>query len=215
MSTANNDIASLREDYRAAQLTEDQVLQNPFAQFRNWLDSAISAQLREPNAMTLATVSAAGQPSARIVLLKGLDERGFCFYTNYQSDKAQQLESQKHAALVFHWIELERQVRVEGMVERVSAEESDAYFHSRPLASRVGAWVSPQSRVITSRAVLEEREKELTRSLGRSPARPEHWGGYRVVPNMVEFWQGRSSRLHDRLRFTRETDQWRIERLAP
>ncbi len=214
MNTAIN-IADLREDYRSASLTEQDVGKDPIAQFHKWLDAAISAQMREPNAMTLATVDSSGKPSARIVLLKGFDANGFCFYTNYDSRKGKELNQQKHAALVFQWIELERQVRVEGAVTRMTEQESDDYFNSRPISSRIGAWASPQSQVIESRAVIEEREQHYKNTLGDKPKRPPHWGGFRLAPDMIEFWQGRSSRLHDRLRFTKANQQWCVDRLAP
>jgi pyridoxamine 5'-phosphate oxidase len=216
-------VADLREDYRHAQLNEDQVDRDPITQFSHWLDEALAAQLREVNAMTLATVDTTGRPSARIVLLKGFDTRGFCFYTNYDSRKGRELNTanadQRYAALVFHWIELERQVRIEGRVTKVSEAESDTYFQSRPLASRIGAWASPQSQIIGSRMIIEQREQLYKSTLGANPARPAHWGGYRVVPDMIEFWQGRPSRLHDRLRYRLDqaaaAPAWVIERLAP
>jgi pyridoxamine 5'-phosphate oxidase len=211
----NINVADLREDYRRASLTEQDVDQDPIAQFQSWLDEAIGAQLREPNAMTLATVDSSGKPSARIVLLKGLDTNGFCFYTNYESRKGKELAQQRSAALVFHWIELERQVRVEGVVSRMTTKESDDYFNSRPISSRIGAWASPQSEVIASRTIIEEREQHYKNTLGDRPDRPPHWGGFRLSPEMIEFWQGRSSRLHDRLRFTKAGHEWRVDRLAP
>jgi pyridoxamine 5'-phosphate oxidase len=209
-------IADLRHNYTLQQLSEADVDPDPIKQFQQWLDQAIAAQLPEPNAMTLATATRDGMPSARIVLLKGLDERGFVFYTNYESHKAQDLAENPQAALVFLWTILERQVRIEGRVEKIAAAETDAYFQSRPLASRLGAWVSEQSHVIPDREVLEQRfaELEATYTDGQVP-RPPHWGGYRVIPQQIEFWQGRTSRLHDRLRYRLEQGDWLLERLAP
>ena len=198
-------------------LSEADLAPDPFAQFQAWFDTALAAGLPEPNAMTLATATPDGRPSARMVLIKGVDPRGFVFYTNYESRKGRELEANPWAALVFYWPELERQIRIEGRVERVAAEESDAYFASRPLGSRLGAWASPQSQVIPGRDVLEARLRDLeARFASGDVPRPPHWGGYRVVPEAVEFWQGRPSRLHDRLRYTRQADgRWAIERLAP
>jgi pyridoxamine 5'-phosphate oxidase len=198
-------------------LRETDVAPNPFQQFRTWLDEALAAQLPQPLGMTLATATADGQPSARMVLLRGFDERGFAFFTNYESRKAHELESNPRAALVFYWAELDRQVRIEGTVERTSAEESDAYFLTRPWGSRLGAWASPQSQVLAGREVLERRMEELAAQY-REPeiARPPFWGGYRVVPTVIEFWQGQPNRLHDRLRYRRlEDNSWCLERLAP
>ena len=198
-------------------LSEADLAPDPFAQFQAWFDTALAAGLPEPNAMTLDTATPDGRPSARMVLIKGVDPRGFVFYTNYESRKGRELEANPWAALVFYWPELERQIRIEGRVERVAAEESDAYFASRPLGSRLGAWASPQSQVIPGRDVLEARLRDLeARFASGDVPRPPHWGGYRVVPEAVEFWQGRPSRLHDRLRYTRQADgRWAIERLAP
>lgn len=213
-----DDIANLRKDYKLAALGKRDLASDPITQFRKWLDEAIRAQLPEPTAMNLATVDADGRPSARIVLLKGVDGRGFVFYTNYESRKGRALAAHPYAALTFHWVELERQVRIEGAVEKVSAEESDAYFASRPLASRLGAHASPQSEPIASREALLLKVAAVTARYGAlpgGPPRPAHWGGYRVLPERVEFWQGRRSRLHDRLVYLRETGGWRIERLAP
>lgn len=211
-----DDIADLRRDYKLASLEESDAGHDPLALFRRWFEEARSAQLPEPNAMTLATVTPDGGPDARIVLLKGLDERGFVFFTNYESRKGEELATRPRAALVFHWTDLERQVRVEGEVERIAADESDAYYRVRPLGSRIGAWASPQSRVIPDRDVLDTAVAEAQARFGDDPPRPPHWGGYRVLPRRLEFWQGRPSRLHDRLLCTlQDGGGWRIERLAP
>lgn len=213
----NTSVADLRKDYTFQGLKETDVDTNPFKQFQIWFDQALAAQLLEPNAMTLATTTKDGKPSARIVLLKGFDERGFVFYTNYESHKGQELAENPQAALVFWWAELERQVRIEGRVEQVSEQESDAYFHSRPFNSRLGAWASQQSQVIENREVLELNWQELqTQYENRDVPRPPHWGGFRVIPTAIEFWQGRSSRLHDRLLYRCIDDgSWIIERLSP
>ncbi|HVW52792.1 MAG TPA: pyridoxamine 5'-phosphate oxidase [Trinickia sp.] len=209
-------LSDLRKDYARGSLDETSVDADPIRQFETWFKQALDARLPEPNTMTLATVDARGYPSARILLIKGVDERGFVFYTNYESRKGADLAVNPHASLLFYWIELERQVRVEGTVVKTGAEESDAYFQSRPLGSRIGAWASEQSRPIESRALLEAREKSFAERFGDNPPRPPHWGGYRLVPETIEFWQGRPSRLHDRILYTRESaGDWRISRLAP
>lgn len=219
MSDLPHTIAQLRKNYGRAALNEASTPANPLELFAQWLQEAINAQLPEPNAMTLATVSSAMRPSTRVVLIKGFDARGIVWYTNYQSRKAQELAATPFAALQFHWVELERVVRIEGRVEKVSTEESDAYFHSRPLDSRIGAWASPQSQVIAGRSVLVTNAAKYGAQFLLNPPRPPHWGGYRLVPEQWEFWQGRKSRLHDRLRYRPEesapADAWVRERLAP
>ena len=208
-------IADIRSDYALKRLDENDVDADPFRQFHAWLAEALGAQVPEPTAMTLATVDEEGNPSARIMLLKALDERGFVFYTNYESRKGHELAARPRAALTFFWKELQRQVRIEGRVEKVSAAESDEYFAIRPLGSRIGAWASTQSAVIASRPWLEARVKAAEAQYGDNPPRPPHWGGYRVLPDWLEFWQGRQSRLHDRLAYTREASGWKLERLSP
>jgi pyridoxamine 5'-phosphate oxidase len=209
-------IADLRKNYTQAGLLETDVTADPFQQFKLWFEQAVAANLLEPNAMTLATVTAEGKPAARIVLLKGFDEHGFVFYTNYGSQKGVELQSCPYAALVFLWGDLERQVRIEGKVELVPIEEATAYFHSRPASSQLGAWASDQSSVIADRSILETRLQQLeTEYIDREIPKPTHWGGFRVVPTEIEFWQGRPSRLHDRLRYQLVDGAWRLDRLAP
>ena len=208
-------IADLRKSYERAELDEAASAADPMQQFSLWLGEAIAAQVPEPNAMTLATVGAEGRPSTRIVLIKGVDARGLVWYTNYDSRKGRELAAHPYAALQFHWVELERVVRIEGRVEKVDAADSDAYFDSRPLDSRVGAWASPQSQVIASRAVLVANAARYGAQFLLRPPRPPHWGGYRLVPDAWEFWQGRKSRLHDRLRYRLDAGAWLRERLAP
>ena len=209
-------IADLRKSYERAALNESDSLADPRLQFEHWLNQAIEAEIPEPNAMTLATVSSDLRPSTRVVLIKGVDARGIVWYTNYNSRKGQELAGNPFAALQFHWVELERVVRIEGQVEKVSADESDAYFHSRPLDSRIGAWASPQSEPISWREVLVAAAAKYGAQFLLNPPRPPHWGGYRLVPEQWEFWQGRKSRLHDRLRYTPAADgAWHRERLAP
>ena len=209
------DIAKLRQEYMRESLDEQNVAREPVAQFKLWFDEAVASQMPLVNAMTLATVSAGGQPSARIVLLKGIDHDGFVFYTNYQSRKGKELAGNPAAALLFHWTELEREVRIEGRVEKVSAQEADEYFASRPLGSRHAAIASPQSAVVASRAALEARFAGAVTNYGDNPPRPHDWGGYRLAPETIEFWQGRQNRLHDRLLYSRVASGWKIERLAP
>ena len=224
----SNAIADIRKDYKLASLEEADVASNPIDQFTRWWNEAVASQIDEVNAMTLATVNAVGVPAARIVLLKGYNPNGFIFFTNYESDKGKNLAQNPNAAIVFFWKELERQIRIEGTVQKVSAEERDRYFNSRPASSRIGAWASPQSAVIENRLVIEQNVERYSSIFANdSIERPDHWGGYIVKPSSIEFWQGRSSRLHDRIRYKLETSDynaatdtrtdanWKIERLAP
>jgi pyridoxamine 5'-phosphate oxidase len=209
------DIADLRKSYERAELNEHASAEQPLQQFEQWLKEAIQAEIPEPNAMTLATVASNLRPSTRVVLIKGYDARGIVWYTNYDSRKGQELAGNPFAALQFHWVELERVVRIEGRVEKISDAESDAYFASRPLDSRIGAWASPQSQVIESRTTLVANAAKYGAQFLLQPPRPPHWGGYRLIPDQWEFWQGRKSRLHDRLRYSLNAGQWLRERLAP
>lgn len=210
-------IADLRTEYTHSSLDVKDVDKNPFRQFEVWFEQALTSEVTEPNAMNIATVGKSGVPSCRVVLLKGLKNEGFVFYTNYQSKKGRELEENPMVALNFFWPELQRQVQIKGAVEKVSAEESTQYFQSRPKASQIGAWSSPQSTVIKNREILEEREKQLSEKFKNADVlpRPEQWGGYLVKPFAIEFWQGRSSRLHDRIIYTLEDSEWKINRLAP
>ena len=208
-------IADLRKSYEKAELSEDASESEPLKQFERWLNEAIHSEVPEPNAMTVATVASNMRPSTRVVLIKGYDERGIVWYTNYNSRKGQELAGNPYAALQFHWVELERVVRIEGRMEKVSDEESNTYFHSRPLDSRIGAWASPQSQVIDGRTVLVTNAAKYAAQFMLNPPRPPHWGGYRLVPDEWQFWQGRKSRLHDRLRYRLNQGEWLRERLAP
>lgn len=207
--------ADLRQEYMRAGLSEAQADRDPIRQFESWFQDALRARLPLPNAMTLATADAAGAPSARVVLLKGIESGGFVFYTNYFSRKGRELEERPAACAVFLWSELERQVRIEGAVVRVSAEESDAYYATRPLGARLSAWASAQSEAVKDRLTLEKSMNEVRERYAEQPPRPPHWGGYRLVPQAIEFWQGRADRLHDRLLYRRQDKSWTIERLAP
>ena len=216
LRTPHSALEGLRRDYALAGLTEAEAGADPFDLFRRWFDQALAAKLNEPNAMILATATPDGAPSARAVLLKGLSDSGFAFFSNYDSRKGREIEANPRVAAVFLWDELERQVRIEGTCERTTAEESDAYYRVRPLGSRLGAWASPQSAAIPDRAFLEAQHAELlARFADGEPPRPENWGGYRIVPDAFEFWQGRPSRLHDRIRFRRVAGVWVKDRLAP
>jgi pyridoxamine 5'-phosphate oxidase len=208
-------LSDFRKSYELGALDEAEAADGPLALFNRWMDEAIAHDVSEPTAMTVATVAASGRPSTRVVLLKGCDARGMVWFTNYDSRKGEELAGNPFAALQFHWVEMERVVRIEGRVEKTSAQESDDYFKSRPLDSRLGAWASPQSRIISSRALLVANAAKAAVEHGLNPERPPHWGGYRLVPDRYEFWQGRRSRLHDRLAFTLDGAAWRRDRLAP
>lgn len=211
----NTDIAAIRKEYALEKLEIDSVKANPMEQFQDWFSEALNSQMLEPTAMHLATVGEGGKPSGRIVLLKGIDS-GFLFFTNYESRKGKEMENNSFASLTFFWAELERQVRIEGKIEKISAEDSDNYFQSRPKGSQIGAIASAQSQVIESREILEQKMQALTKQYENElPPRPLHWGGYRLVPEVIEFWQGRQSRLHDRIRYSVEGSHWEIERLSP
>ena len=216
MQVTNEYLQNLRQDYKSATLDESDVDNNPITQFKSWFDHAVSAKIYEPNVMTLATADKAGKPDARIVLLKGVDEDGFRFYTNYLSQKGKELKRNPQACLVFFWPELERQVRIEGTVEKLDKEASEQYFYSRPKDSQIGAIASPQSQIIPNRAFLEEKVAEITlKNEGKTIAKPAHWGGYIVKPTRIEFWQGRSNRLHDRINYEWIKNEWVKSRLAP
>jgi pyridoxamine 5'-phosphate oxidase len=208
-------LADMRKNYQQAELLESNAAPHPLQQFTTWLNQALEAEISEPNAMTLATVSSTLRPSTRVVLIKGYDEHGIVWFTNYDSRKGRELAGNPFAALQFHWVELERVVRIEGRVEKISETESDTYYHSRPLGSRIGAWASPQSQTIASREWLQDELKNYADKFQQEPPRPPHWGGYRLVPDTWEFWQGGGARLHDRLKYTKQQDNWLMERLAP
>ena len=208
-------LADMRKNYQHAELLESNAAKHPLQQFTTWLNQAISAEIPEPNAMTLATVSSSLRPSTRIVLIKGYDEHGIAWFTNYDSRKGRELAGNPFAALQFHWVELERVVRIEGRVEKISEADSDTYYHSRPVESRIGAWASPQSQTIASREWLQNELKNYADKFQQEPPRPPHWGGYRLVPDTWEFWQGGGARLHDRLHYSLNKGQWQMLRLAP
>ena len=208
-------LADMRKNYQQAELLESSATKSPLEQFTLWLDQALKAEIPEPNAMTLATVSSELRPSTRVVLIKGYDEQGIVWFTNYDSRKGRELAGNPFAALQFHWVELERVVRIEGRVEKISEADSDTYYHSRPVESRIGAWASPQSQTISSREWLQQELKNYADKFQQQPPRPPHWGGYRLVPDSWEFWQGGGARLHDRLRYIKQQDQWLMDRLAP
>lgn len=216
MEVNKETLENLRQDYRSAQLNDNDINNSPFKQFDKWFSEALTAEIFEPNAMTLATADRSGKPNARIVLLKGFDENGFSFYTNYLSQKGKEIKKNPQACLVFFWGELERQVRIEGKIEKLSKEASEKYFHSRPVGSQIGAIVSPQSQIITDRTVLENKVEELTAQYeGKTIPKPAHWGGYILKPTAIEFWQGRTSRLHDRIKYDLINGKWQTNRLAP
>ena len=208
-------LADMRKNYQQAELLESNAAKHPSQQFTTWLNQALEAEIPEPNAMTLATVSSSLRPSTRVVLIKGYDEQGIVWFTNYDSRKGRELAGNPFAALQFHWVELERVVRIEGRVEKISEADSDTYYHSRPLASRIGAWASPQSQSIASREWLQHELKNFADKFQQEPPRPPHWGGYRLVPDTWEFWQGGGARLHDRLQYSLTNGQWQMQRLAP
>ena len=208
-------LADMRKNYQQAELLESNAAKHPLEQFTLWLNQALAAEIPEPNAMTLATVASDLRPSTRIVLIKGYDEQGIVWFTNYDSRKGRELAGNPFAALQFHWVELERVVRIEGRVEKISEADSDTYYHSRPLASRIGAWASPQSQSIASREWLQQELQTYADKFQQEPPRPPHWGGYRLLPDAWEFWQGGGARLHDRLQYRKQQDQWVMQRLAP
>ncbi|MCX7253547.1 MAG: pyridoxamine 5'-phosphate oxidase [Burkholderiales bacterium] len=208
-------LADLRKTYSQGSLSEEDIAQNPILQFQSWFEQASTAKCPEPHAMTLATISSNGLPSARIVLLKGITEDSFIFYTNYTSQKGHEIANNPNVALLFFWHELERQVRIEGVASQLDTSRSDAYYHSRPIESRIGAWASPQSQIIPNREFLVTQEDQFKELYGSSPPRPTHWGGYEVKANKIEFWQGRPSRLHDRIAFSFHENSWHMSRLAP
>ena len=208
-------LADMRKNYQQAELLESNAAKHPSQQFTTWLNQALEAEIPEPNAMTLATVSSSLRPSTRVVLIKGYDEQGIVWFTNYDSRKGRELAGNPFAALQFHWVELERVVRIEGRVEKISEADSDTYYHSRPLASRIGAWASPQSQTIASREWLQRELQTYADKFQQEPPRPPHWGGYRLVPDTWEFWQGGGARLHDRLQYSLTNGQWQMQRLAP
>ena len=210
-----NSLADIRKDYKMKSLLETDASANPFEQFQVWWQEAVDSQIEEVNAMTLATVTPQGRPDARIVLLKGFDENGFVFYTNYTSQKGQEMAANPYVALVFFWKELERQIRIEGTIELVSIQQSEEYYNSRPELSRLGAWASPQSEVISNRQILEDNMEKYRQEFAGNIPKPPHWGGYLVKPTAIEFWQGRRSRLHDRLKYLKNENSWQIVRLAP
>lgn len=216
MEISKEMLQNLRQDYKTAELSETDIVNNPITQFEKWFENAVNAEIYEPNAMTLATADKSGRPNARMVLLKGVDKDGFSFYSNYLSQKGKEIKKNPQGCLLFFWGELERQVRIEGKIEKLDKETSEAYFHSRPTGSKIGAIVSPQSQVIENREILETKMEEATEYYeGKKIPKPAHWGGYIIKPTSIEFWQGRSNRLHDRIKYTLVSGNWKIERLAP